>query len=105
MSSAPEMGQGRGALSRAAGLVADARADFERYNTEVVERIDAARATWFGQGSTAFNALGHAWSERQRTIINALDGFEMALRATERDNIATDDAQSSVFVRGQQRLG
>jgi uncharacterized protein YukE len=105
MSSAQEMGQGRGTLSRAAGLVAAARGDFERYNNEVVERIDSARATWVGQGGAAFNALGHAWSEKQRTITNALDGFEAALRATERDNTTTDDMQSSAFTRSQQRLG
>lgn len=105
MSSAPEMGQGRGTLSRAAGLVAEARGDFERYNSEVVQRIDAARAAWVGQGGTAFSALGHAWSEKQRTITHALNGFEAALRATERDNTATDDVQSSAFTRNQQRLG
>jgi uncharacterized protein YukE len=105
MSSAQEMGQGRGALSRAAVLVADARFDFQRYNMEVVERIDAARAAWVGLGGTAFSALGHAWSEKQRTITRALDGFEAALRATERDNTTTDDVQSSAFVRAQQRLG
>jgi uncharacterized protein YukE len=86
-------------------MVADARADFERYNNEVVERIDSARATWVGRGGTAFNALGHAWSEKQRTITNALEGFESALRATERDNTTTDDVQSSAFTRNQQRLG
>lgn len=105
MTSAPEMGQGRGTLSRAAGLVADARGDFERYNNEVAERIDSARATWVGHGGTAFNALGHAWSEKQRTITDALVGFEAALRATERDNTTTDDMQSSAFIRNQQRLG
>jgi WXG100 family type VII secretion target len=104
MTAAQEMGQGRGTLSRAAGMVADARVDFERLNSQLVERIDSARATWVGQGGTAFNALGHAWSEKQRTITEALDGFEAALRATERDYTATDDIQSSVFTRSQQRL-
>jgi uncharacterized protein YukE len=105
MWSAQEMGQGRGALSRAAGLLADARADLERYNTEVVERIDSARATWVGRGGTAFSALGHAWSDKQRTITAALDGFEVALRSTERDYTSTDEVQSSMFTRNRQRLG
>jgi uncharacterized protein YukE len=86
-------------------MVADASVDFQRFNSELVERIDSARAAWVGRGGTAFNALGHAWSEKQRVITNALDGFEAALRATERDNTATDEAQSSAFLRGQQRLG
>lgn len=105
MSSTNEMGQGQGTLSAAAGMVADAKHDFDRLNNELVQHMDAAKAKWAGQGGTAFNALGHAWSEKQRTITRALDGFEAALRATERDNTTTDDVQSSAFVRTQQRLG
>jgi uncharacterized protein YukE len=105
MSSAHEMGQGRGALSAAAGMVADAKHDLDRYNNELVQHLHSAGAMWVGQGGTAFNSLGHAWSERQRTITGALDQFEASLRATEKDNISTDDAQSSAFTRNQQRLG
>lgn len=105
MSSAQEMGQGRDALSRGAAMVAHARGDFERYNHELVRNIDSARAVWAGQGARAFDSLGHAWSEKQGTITDALDRFEAALLATERDNVSTDDAQSSVFARHQQRLG
>lgn len=105
MSSAREMGQGREALSRAAGIVADARGDFERYNDELVHHIDSARAVWTGQGARAFSSLGLAWSAKQRTITDALDRFETALLSTEKDNVSTDDAQSSVFARNQRRLG
>jgi hypothetical protein len=38
-------------------------------------------------------------------IVGALDRFEEALRATERDNTSTDEAQSAAFVRTHQRLG
>ena len=105
MSSANVMGQGQGTLSAAAGMVADAQHDFDRLNNELVQHIDAARVKWSGQGGTAFNALGHAWSEKQRTIVNALNQFEASLRSTERDNTRTDDTQSAAFVRNQQRLG
>jgi WXG100 family type VII secretion target len=105
MGSTNEMGQGRATLSLAAGKVADARHDFDRLNGELVQHLDAARAMWTGQGGTAFTALGRAWSERQRTITGALDGFEGALRSTESDNTGTDEAQSAVFTRNQQRLG
>ena len=105
MSSAQEMGQGWEALSRGARMVAHARGDFERYNHELVQHIDSARAVWAGQGARAFDSLGHAWSEKQRTITDALDRFEAALLSTEKDNLNTDDAQSSAFARHQRRLG
>jgi uncharacterized protein YukE len=105
MSSANEMGQGQGTLSAAAAMVADAKHDFDRLNNELVQHIDAAKAKWAGQGGTAFNALGHAWSEKQRTIVSALNQFEASLRSTEKDNVGTDDTQSAAFTRNQQRLG
>jgi len=105
MSSAPEMGQGRATLSTAAGLVADARHDLDRLTGELGHHLAAARSRWTGQGGAAFTTLGEAWSERQRTIVGALDGFEAALRATERDNTTTDDTLAAAFGRAQQRLG
>jgi WXG100 family type VII secretion target len=105
MSPAQEMGQGQGTLSAAAAMVAAAKHDFDRLNKELVSHIDAAKAQWSGQGGTAFNSLGHAWSQKQGTITDALDRFEASLRSTEKDNITTDDTQSSVFTRNQQRLG
>lgn len=105
MSPAPEMGQGHRALSTAAALVAEARRDFERLDTELVEHIDSARSRWVGHGGSAFAAVGLAWSARQHTILAALDGFADALRATERDNTATDDAQSAALAQWQRRLG
>jgi WXG100 family type VII secretion target len=105
MSPTNEMGQGQGALSTAAGRVADARHDFDRLDRELVQHLDAARARWSGQGGTAFQALGLAWSEKQRTITGALDAFESSLRTTEHDNLHTDETQSAAFMRAQQRLG
>jgi uncharacterized protein YukE len=98
------MGQGRGVLSRAAGIVAEARHDLDRLDAQLVAHVEAARRPWSGQGADAFGALGQAWSERQRTIVRALDGFEAALRSTEHDNTATDDEQAAAFGRAQQRL-
>ena len=105
MSSSNEMGQGHGSLSAAAAMVAAAKHDFDRLNATLVHHLDAASSTWSGRGSTAFVALGLAWSERQRDIVGALEGFEASLRATERDNTATDEAQSAAFGRVQRRLG
>ena len=100
-----EMGQGHRTLSAAAIMVAAAKGDFDRLNHQLVHHIDSVRAGWFGQGGTAFTELGHAWSEKQRTITEALDRFEASLRSTEEDNTSTDDTQSSAFSRSRQRLG
>lgn len=105
MTSAPLMGQGAGALSAAAGLVAGARQDLDRLDRELVAHLDEALAAWSGRGGSAFHALGCAWSERQRTIVSALDRFEASLRSTETDNVHTDEVQSAAFARHQGRLG
>jgi uncharacterized protein YukE len=105
MATSPVMGQGAGTLSAAAGLVAGARQDFDGLNRELAQHLHAARAAWSGQGGSAFWLLGQAWQEKQRTIVAALDAFESALRATERDNVGTDEAQSAAYARQWQRLG
>ena len=104
MSTAREMGQGQGALSSAATRVHEARSDFDRLDHQLVQHLASAESIWFGQGSSAFQSLGHVWSENQRTIVAALDQFEASLRATERDNTRTDEAQSAAFARTQHRL-
>jgi uncharacterized protein YukE len=100
-----EMGQGQGALVMAAGFVAEARVDFDRLDDELAQRIEVAQSRWVGQGGSAFAALGAAWAEKQRIIVGALSHFEASLRATEKDNLATDDAQSAAFARQRQSLG
>jgi uncharacterized protein YukE len=105
MSTAREMGQGQGTLSAAAAMVTEARHDFDGLDRELVQHLAAAKTMWGGQGSSAFQALGLAWSEKQREIVGALDRFEESLRSTERDNTRTDDAQSAAFARAHHRLG
>jgi WXG100 family type VII secretion target len=105
MSPSSQMGQSDGALSAAAVRVAEARRDFDHLDRELRQHLDAARASWTGRGAAAFHGLGLAWSQRQQTIVRALDDFEGSLRATEQDNVATDESQSSVFASAQRRLG
>ncbi len=99
------MGQAEGVLSQAATRVAGAKADLDRLGATVDQHLDSARAAWSGQGGRAFEALGRAWSERQRVIVGALVQLEGALRSSEKDNSTTDDAQSATFARRRQRLG
>jgi WXG100 family type VII secretion target len=102
--STPEIGQGEGTLTRAAGLVAAARGDFDRISTRLETQINGLRGRWAGAGGQAFFTLHQAWTEKQRVIVRALDELEASLTRTERDNIATDQAQSATFVRTTARL-
>jgi len=102
---APEMGQGERTLTRAAGLVAEARTDLDGLSRRLDGQIAGLQGRWAGAGATAFFALHRVWTERQHVITRALDDFESALVSTERDNLATDDAQSATYHRTAGRLG
>jgi WXG100 family type VII secretion target len=102
---APEMGQGEKALTRAAGLVADAKTDFDGFSRRLDAQIAGLQVRWAGSGATAFFALHRAWTEKQEVITRALNEFEASLVSTERDNVATDDAQSALYQHAAGRLG
>lgn len=99
-----EMGQAEGALSRAAGLVRQAKGDFDTLAGQLEGRIQGMSAQWRGAGGSTFRGLAAAWLEKQRVITRALDDFEGSLRGAERTNIATDEAQSAAMARFRQRL-
>jgi WXG100 family type VII secretion target len=103
--SAPEMGQGEGTLGRGAGLVAMAKVDLDRISSRLDAQIQGLSGRWQGAGGTAFFTLHQAWTDKQRTIVHALDSFERALTDTERDNVTTDEAQSAAYARTTSRLG
>lgn len=105
MSGAAEMGQGEGTLTKAAGLVAQARQDLDGLSASLEGRIAGLQGRWAGAGGTAFFALQRAWTERQRAITGALDGFEASLTATEKDNVETDQAQAAGYSTMAGRLG
>lgn len=105
MSNSPEFGQGHGVLSRAAGMVADARTDFNSYSNTLSNQIASVQGKWGGAGATAFFTLHQAWTEKHKVIVDALNEFEDSLQVTERDNTATDDTQRSSYANLQGRLG
>ncbi|GAA3820454.1 WXG100 family type VII secretion target [Nocardioides panacisoli] len=105
MSNSPEFGQGEGVLSRAAGMVADARTDFNSYSNTLTNQIAGVHGKWGGAGATAFFTLHQAWTEKHKVIVDALNEFEDSLQVTERDNTATDDTQRSSYTNLQGRLG
>jgi WXG100 family type VII secretion target len=104
MTTRHEMKAGDRTLSRAAGMVANARGDFDRLSRTLADTIVGYQGAWQGQGGRAFFNLHRAWTERQDRIVRALDDFETALTSTERDNIATDQSQSDNLARTHSRL-
>lgn len=100
-----DYGQGEKTLSKAAGLVSAAKGDFDKLSSKLDTQIQGLQGKWVGSGGTAFFALHTAWLEKQKTIVNALNGFEQSLMSTEKDNISTDDTQSANFSKVSGRLG
>lgn len=99
-----ELAQGERTLSTAAGMVRSAKGDFDKLAASLESEILAQRGKWQGAGGTAFFTLHQAWTEKQRTIVGALNQFEASLTSTERDNVNTDDTQSSSYHRTAGRL-
>ena len=105
MAQPDEFGQGDGTLSHAAGLVTDARTDFTAYSARLDSQIAGVQGRWGGRGAQAFFLLHQAWTEKQRTIVNALDDFAGSLTSTEQDNTATDDEIGASYSQLRGRLG
>lgn len=93
------LSQGAGALPRGAAAVAEAQQDLEAIRVRLEGLVAALAGRWVGAGGSAFLAFHQAWSERQRTITQALAEFEATLLAVDRDLAATDAAQATVFGR------
>ena len=100
----PEMKAGDRTLSRAAGMVATARSDFDRLSAALSDNILAQQSKWQGEGGRAFFNLHQAWTDKQHRIVAALNEFESALTSTERDNVNTDQAQSDYMNKNHSRL-
>lgn len=100
-----QMGLGAGTLSRAADLVAQARLDLDGVSSRLEGQVTSVAGRWVGAGGNAFQALHAAWTDRQRMVTRALDDFEAALRGTEGDFLAADDAASAAHAALHHRLG
>jgi WXG100 family type VII secretion target len=95
MSSGPnETSAADQALTRAAGMVATAKVDFDRRAAALDDQIAGMSTRWQGSGGLAFQNLQRAWQEKQTTIIRALNDFEQSLVVTDHDFSSTDDAQA-----------
>lgn len=93
------------ALSVAAEYVNTARGDVKTKCNTLSDRVGEMMGGWGGQGATSFTNLMIAWQEKQETILKALDRLAVSLQETEKDNVATDEAQSQTHLNLQNRLG
>ncbi|CAN5289430.1 hypothetical protein BH09ACT12_BH09ACT12_05270 [soil metagenome] len=105
MASSGEYGQGQGTLTKAAGLVTEAKADFNSLSAKLSNQISSVESKWGGQGATAFFTLHRTWTEKQRIIVKALDDFADSLTLTERDNVSNDEQQASNMSNLMNKLG
>jgi WXG100 family type VII secretion target len=101
----PVFGQAHGALGRAAGMVAEAKIDFELQSRRLDGQIDAIRGRWGGDGARAFFVLHQAWHEQHAIVVRALDRFHSSLLATEQDNTRVDQQAGDVMHRLAGQLG
>lgn len=92
-------------LSRAAGHVRAGRAEVTSLCQQLTQQMAAVQSQWAGRGGQGFQTLVLAWAERQRRIVNALDGFAASLETTERDNVLTDTTQADGALQLARRLG
>lgn len=100
-----EFGQAQGLLTRAAGMVAEARDDFDAIAARLSGQIAGAQGRWVGAGADAFFRLHASWDEKQRRIVSALNDFERSLVDTERDNVAADESESATYSTLVGKLG
>ena len=93
------------ALSKGADAVKTARVDVKSKCTTLSDEDNEMMSGWGSQGASAFGNLMIAWQEKQNTILTALDQLALSMEETEKDNVATDQAQSDTHANLQNRLG
>ena len=102
---APDFGHGAGALKKMAERVQQAKEEFARHSQTLDGQIGEMRGKWDGAGGRAFTALHVAWTEKHKTVNDALDGFYNSLVQTEADNVASDEQVGGGFAQLSNRLG
>ncbi|MFT3873348.1 MAG: WXG100 family type VII secretion target [Nocardioides sp.] len=101
---AQEMGQGHATLSRSAAKVAEAQQDLQVLAQRLSAQLAGVTGQWVGAGGSAFLRLHQEWARQHQVITGALAELEAALRRTEQDNMATDQAQAEPMTNLSARL-
>lgn len=82
--------QGDGDLKAIAQEINTAQSDFGKLSKDLSDKLAVMPSKWAGEGGGAFIKLQAAWTERHRTVNNALLEFEAAVIGTDRDTTAVD---------------
>lgn len=98
-------GQVVGALDRAARLAIEAKADLDGLLATLGQQVALGPGAWSGMGAAAFRSAYADWAEQQRLVTDKLQWFHDRLAATERLNLATDQAQGEAVAAIRRRLG
>ena len=93
------------ALTRAAGLVAEARSDLDSQLAGLRGKLAGIGSSWVGAGSTAFQQVMTRWDEDTRRIVAALNEFETNLRSSEATYTSSDESQAQSYQRMLGALG
>lgn len=94
-----------GAIERGAQVVGAARADLRADLAALRDQLSGIGSHWTGEGATAFLAVMDRWDGSAGRLVDALVGFEDALRASAATYEATDEAQHRSFAALAARLG
>ena len=86
-----------GALRAGAEAVHAAHDDVSDTATRIEAELDDLRAAWSGGAATSYAQMMQQWQGDVRRLQATLAGLEEALRATERDQIATEENHQSVI--------
>ena len=94
-----------GAIERGAQVVGIARADLRADLAGLRDQLSGIGAHWSGEGATAFLTVMDRWDVAAGRLVDALLGFEDALRASAATYATTDEAQHRSFAALAARLG
>lgn len=82
---------GEGALARGAQAAAGAHIDIYDSTRRVLDELDELSANWTGDAAVSYAALVTEWSHGADKLNLVLTQLENALRATDRDQQATEE--------------
>jgi WXG100 family type VII secretion target len=86
-----------GALRAGAEAVNAANGDITETVARIDREIDELAPAWTGPAAASYAAMTRQWQADVRQLQSTLAGLEDAIRATERDQAATEQAHEQVI--------
>lgn len=86
-----------GALRRGQQAVAEAKSGIDRQTKKVRGDIEQLRGYWTGAAAASFTQMMQQWDAETVKLNNVLIELENALRGTEQDQAATEEAHQQAI--------